>query len=479
MKRLDIKSSFLWILAESGVTLLAALASVLFAARIIGPQEFGLASIAVFVGALAETLVATPFAEALIQRRTLNVDVLDTAFTAMTLAGIGVFLILCVASPLIAAIYGTPELIALICVQAATCILLGLRGAPEAYFSRKLRFKMLAKRGIAAKIASAVVAVGLALGGAGAWSIVLANLAFSSVSTLMVLAPLRRRPRLRLAKDELRELLGFGIFTLLDALLWTVTPRLFGFMVGYFQGLRAVGQLNIAFRINDTLCTLIAAFSTKMALPIFSQLAHDPMRLSRAFVEGTRLIFMISAPIFVGLALVSSEVVDLILGPDWRQAAVALAIVSLYSLFNFSRLLAHPMTKALGKPALLVRLHLVGLGFVSVATVATASYGFEAQLAVWGAFGAVFMVTSVYLLKSASGIGWREQLAPLCRPLLACLGMALAVTAIQPPLVQQPPLVALAVKLIVGVLAYGLLLVLVERRSLSILRGRLLLQQGE
>ena len=129
MRRPDLKSSVLWVLVENVVTLLAAVLSTIFTAHIIGPEAFGVASIAFFVGSLAETLVNTPFAEALIQRSRLDVAVIDTAHTAMVFAGGVTFLLLCGLAPVIAWTYARPQLTALIMVQGCTCILLGLRGA--------------------------------------------------------------------------------------------------------------------------------------------------------------------------------------------------------------------------------------------------------------------------------------------------------------------------------------------------------------
>lgn len=185
MTRTQLKTSILWIVVENGVTVVSAFV-LIACARLIGPHAFGLASIAFFIGSLAETLVATPFNDSLIQRRKLDVSVIDTAHTSMVSLGLIVSLSLVLLGPVFAWIFHEPQLFALIAVQGSTCFLLGLRGAPEAIIVRKLRFKSLSLRNIAAKTASSIIYVGLALAGAGAWSLTWSNVAFSFIATWMI-----------------------------------------------------------------------------------------------------------------------------------------------------------------------------------------------------------------------------------------------------------------------------------------------------
>jgi O-antigen/teichoic acid export membrane protein len=103
MKSHQFKTSIAWVITENFVTIIAAFI-LIASARVMGPHAFGLASIAFFVGSLAETLVATPFAESLIQRRGLTASVIDTAHTSMTVVGLAVSATLCLLGPFFALI---------------------------------------------------------------------------------------------------------------------------------------------------------------------------------------------------------------------------------------------------------------------------------------------------------------------------------------------------------------------------------------
>lgn len=466
-----LRASFAWTGAESVVNLLAALLTALLVGRIIGPAAFGLAALAWLFVSLAEVIVATLFVDPLIQRRHLDMAVVDAAFTAMLATGVALYLLILAAAPLLAWLYGRPALTALLAVQGSTCVLRALRGAPEALLARKLRFRALAIRNIAARIAGTAVALAAAWLGTGAWSVILGNVAFAAIATLTILPMIRRKPRLLLHPGHVRGLWSFGAFSMLDALLWTATSRVFSFSVGYFQGIRVLGELNFAFRINDTLCNLILAVTTRLALPIFSRLAEDRRRLEQAYLDGTRLVTLLVAPAFLGLAFISRELIALALGPDWKLAAPALVAVCLFSLFDFVCVLAHSVVKAVGRPALLIAPNLIGLTYVAAGTVAVRRLGFTAELAVWVSWGAVFLLCSLRNIRTALGTAFPAQLRAFAPALLPSLGMCAALAAVTLLHPAASP-ATLLLKLAAGGASYGLLVLVFERPLVMQVLGR-------
>jgi PST family polysaccharide transporter len=415
---------------ESFVTILAAMCTTLVVARIIGPAEFGLAAVAYLIGSLAEVIVTTPFVDPLIQRRRLDNAMINAGFTAMLAAGVGLYLIILASAPLVATLYQQPALVGLLAAQGTTCVFLGLRGVPEALLARKLRFNLISIRGIIAKIAGAAVSLATALAGMGAWSIILGNVAAAACSAVLILWIVKRMPRLAYHPAQVRCLFSFGLFSLLDAVMWTAISRIFSFFVGYFYGVRVLGEFNIAFRINDTVCGLIGSATTRLAFPMLSRISGDQRRLEQDFLNGSRLVWVIVAPIFLGLAFISSEIVDLTLGAEWQIASASLVAVSLFSLLNFSRLLGHPLVKAAGRPALLMGPNIAGLAYIFLGCLAFRQAGFHALLGLWVSFGIVFVVCSIRMVHRAIGTDWLTQMKPLLPATFPSLGMCLVLLLI-------------------------------------------------
>jgi O-antigen/teichoic acid export membrane protein len=471
-QRQNLRSSLVWVGAESFITILAAMCTTLVVARIIGPTEFGIAAVAYLVGSLAEVIVTTPFVDPLIQRRCLDNRLINAGFTAMFAAGLVLYLLILASAPLIARLYGHPALIGLLAAQGTTCVFLGLRGVPEALLARKLRFNLISIRGIIAKIAGAVVSLMAALAGMGAWSIILGNVAAAASSAIMIVFIVKRMPRLAYHPEQVRSLFSFGFFSLLDAVMWTAISRIFNFFIGYFYGVRVLGEFNIAFRINDTVCGLIGSATTRLAFPMLSRISSDRRRLEKDFLNGSRLVWVIVAPIFLGLAFTSSEIVDLTLGPEWRIASAALVAVCLFSLLAFSRLLAHPLVKAVGRPALLMGPNIAGLAYIFVGCLAFREAGFNALLGLWTSFGIIFVVCSINMVHRAIGMDWLTQMKPLMPATFPSLGMCLVLLVISATHPTMSMAILLLLKIGIGGITYLLLLAAFQRPLLLQILGR-------
>jgi O-antigen/teichoic acid export membrane protein len=461
--RQNVRTSVAWASAEGIVNVLAALCVTLVVGRIIGPTEFGLAAVAYLLGTFAEIIVYTPFVDPLIQRPRVDRSLLDATFTAMIAVGTGIYLIILIAAPLLAGLYDEPKLAGLLIVQGTTCIFTGLRGVPEAMMSRKLRFSQISIRSIAAKIASTLVSLAGALLGMGAWSIILGNVAFAFGATTMVLAMTKRMPRIAFLPDRVASLASFGMFSLLDALLWTATSRLFCFLVGYFQGIQALGQLTVAYRMNETVCTLVLNVIGRLALPLLSRVADDRRRLEEVYLQGTRLVWLVTAPVFLGLAFTSREIVDLMLGPDWPLASPALVAVCLFSLFNFTCALSQPTVKAVARPSLLVSPNVIALIHITAGSFILRNAGFQAMLWVWMSFGVVYMVCMLRIIQQAIGTHWLTQLKPLASAVLPSLGMCGALAGVGLLNLGLSTSMMLVLNIALGGASYALLLVGLER----------------
>jgi O-antigen/teichoic acid export membrane protein len=396
----------------------------------------------------------------------------DGTFTAVLALSAGIYLIILIAAPLLAELYDEVEVAGLLIVQGTTCLFTGVRSVPEALMSRKLRFSQISVRGIAAKIASTIVSLVAALFGMGAWSIILGNVAFAFGTTAMVLSMTKRMPRLAFLPGRVASLVSFGIFSLLDALLWTATSRLFCFFVGYFHGLQVLGELTVAFRMNDTACSLLLNVSNRLALPLLSRVAEDRKQIEQVFLQGTRVVCLVIAPVFLGLAFTSRELVELTLGPDWPLASPALVAVCVFSLFNFARVLSHPTVKAVGRPSLLISPNLIALIHVTAGSFILRDSGFGAMLWVWMSYGVIFVGCSLGMIEKAIGTDWLTQLRPLASAVLPSLGMCGALAGVALLHLSLSTSMMLMLNIGVGGASYGLLLVALERPLLVQLLSR-------
>ena len=130
---------------------------------------------------------------ALIQRRDLRDEDRSTVFWLS--AGIGLVLMLggiALAGPL-AGFYGEPEIKPLFAALSVGFLVSALGTTQPALFLRDMQFRVFELRQIAATIVGAIVGIGIALAGFGAWAIIAQQFAEATISTLLLwyLAPWR------------------------------------------------------------------------------------------------------------------------------------------------------------------------------------------------------------------------------------------------------------------------------------------------
>lgn len=419
-----------WSAAEGLVTLLSSLAIALVAARLIGPHAFGVASMALFMVAIAETVVLVPFAEPLVQRRRIDPSYNDAAFTSMLVLAVVCYAALVTLSFPISVVYQLPQLPALVAASAVSCVLVACKGSTEAILAKKLRFRQLAIRGIFSKASSAVVAVALGYLHFGEWSLVLSALTFSVISTVATLTAVRRWPRFRFDLPKTLELLRFGSYSLVDAFMTVLVPRLFAFFLGYVSGEDALGRFAMALRLADSVASLLSAVVVRTALPVFAHLRYMSDALSAAWLTGTRYVALIALPTFGGLALVADDLANVALGPSWQGVPDQIRYVSLYYIFNFSFVLTQPALKAAGHPATLISLQIGSIAFLFVFAMFFYSVEVDVSLA-YALLGPAYAIICSILLRIYVQVPVSNYAKIFLTPIAATIVMSITVTIVQ------------------------------------------------
>lgn len=355
--------SLIWALVESGGLSLLSLLVLFVVARLVGPEELGLVSIALGIVQVLTVVLETSLHDAIVQRQDLGEEHLDSAFwfcSGMSLA----FVAGCwFAAPLAAGIFDAPGLTDLLRVVAFGLAMTGIGSVPIAVLRRNFLFKQIAMRSLYARLGGAAAGIGLAAVGYGVWALVVQYLIQATVNGLLVWPACPWRPKLRFSKRRLRELISYGALSVGSRIVWISSIRLFTLLVGYFLGVATVGYLNIAQRVVDTLYDLLAGAAYNLALPFFSRRQNDRPQLHRAFYATNEFAALAVPPIFAGLAVCASPVVLLILGAQWLPAVPLIQVLAGAASLQFILLFVHCAIMASGRPGVVFGLSLVTFTF--------------------------------------------------------------------------------------------------------------------
>lgn len=425
-------------------------------ARLLTPEDYGLAGLAAVYIGVAAILSQFGISAALIQRPELTPRYVRAGFTATILIGAFTTALVWITAPLAAAALGDAALTPVIRGLSFSFVLANPGVVAEALLQRHLAWRTLMWADLAAfVIGYALPALALAAAGYGVWALVgsAVGLNFARSVALLRLQPHPKWPRIG---PEIRELLRYGSgFTL---------ARIFNYgasqgdnlVVGRVLGIVALGYYNRAFKLMLILVTYFATVTTRVLFPVMSRLQGDQARLRSAYLTGAAVLGLVSAPLGALMVVLAPEIVGVVLGPKWTATVVPFQILTAGIMLRNVYLMAYCLDGAMGA----MRNRTLRDGIYAAAVIFGSVVGARFGLA-GVATGVVLAIAVNYMVGAAMslrmlGATWQDY----ARSQLPAIGLGL-LTAVVAYAARQGLLAAgagqLLVLLLTGCVSLGLL----------------------
>jgi PST family polysaccharide transporter len=324
----------------------------LILARLLGPEAFGLVAMATVYVLFIQLLLQQGMMPAIIQRPTLRPEHLDSAFwlvmaTAGALTAVSVAL-----SGWWADVNRLPELQPVIVALSLILPLRGLSLVQEALLRRRLDFKPLALRTGLAMTIGGLVAVALAIAGAGAWALVAQQVITAGIEVVVLWRVGRWRPRLRFDRPASRELLGFSGGALLGSVGVFANTRADALITGLFFGPIAVGWYRLGTRLTTAVVDLASRSLQQAALPELARAQHEPDRFRARTLDVLHLSALGAVPVLGVLAACTAPLLAL-LGPEWADARPGVVLLCWWAAAAAVMLMTGAVLQASGRPYVL------------------------------------------------------------------------------------------------------------------------------
>jgi PST family polysaccharide transporter/lipopolysaccharide exporter len=203
------------------------------------------------------------------------------------------------------------------------------------------------------------------------------------------------RPIFAFDLEQARELLRYGKYISGMAIVVFTTTEIDNAVIGKILGVEALGFYTLAYMLANLPATHLAKVVASVMFPAYSKLQHDALALKNAFLKTVQVVATLAIPAAVGLAVLSNELVSVIFGPKWLEAASVLPILCVFGALRAVSAINGYVFNAIGKPNLPFYVNLVKLIVIAAAIVpATRTFGI---------IGAAVAVTAPSLLMSVVG----------------------------------------------------------------------------
>src|SRR5438128_5119626 len=323
-------------------------------ARLLVPRDFGLASMALLFVGVTSVFTDLSLGQALIARRTISESDRSTAFWTTLAAGAACAGGGVAAAPLVARFFHTPAVAPLFAVTSILFLITSASSTQIALLTREMQFRSLQLREMAGAVAGGVVGVGLALGGLGAWALIVQALTAEGVSLVLVWRFSPWRPRATYSTESLRRLGPFAGKTSGARLLGYVNLNADNFLIARFLGASPLGVYSVAYNVMFAPLARLATPIQQVLFPAFALIAADRPRVGAAWLRGNRIVAAISVPAFVGLVVVAPDFVPVVLGGRWHKAIPVLQLLCVAGLSQSLQSLNHSILQALDRAGALL-----------------------------------------------------------------------------------------------------------------------------
>jgi PST family polysaccharide transporter len=321
-------------------------------ARLLTPEDFGLVAMAnVFVG-LAALVNEFGLTSALVQRRALSEDEVQSAFWLNLVIGLVVVLAGAVAGRPLAAFFDEPRLTVIVPVASLTFIVSSLALVPSALFARAMDFRPSAIGSIWSAAAALLTSVVLGLLGAGVWAIVCGGLVGTAALTVYLIAASSWRPRFHFGWTEVRPLVRFGGLLTAAALLTWGSWNVDNVLIGRYLGGAELGAYAVAFTLASVPARRLSSTILTTFLPAFARVPDQEERFRSAYVDALTYAALPVGVVLAALGALSEEVVIGLYGSQWSAAVDPLRVLCIAGFVIAVSSLTGLVFRGLGKPGL-------------------------------------------------------------------------------------------------------------------------------
>ena len=302
--------------------------------RIIGPQQYGFFAACVAILGYIRSFASLGIDVYLVRKPgDLTQEDLNQAFSFLlvvtTVFGVGLYIL---RDPMARAL-GMPEVGPLFGVLALTVPFSLIHVPAMAQMDRALAFKQSAVNEVLSQALQYLVAVPLALTGAGAWSLVAGWMASTLSMCVLTYRSAGYRPGFHWDRTLVRQMLGYGIAFSSSIWVWQLRLLVNPVVVGRFAGAEAVGYVALAIRICEMLSFAKGAV-WRVSIAALSRMANDAERLRKSINEGMRLQAISVALPLAAFAILAPFAVHGIFGEKWDPVVQVYPFISVGYLAN-------------------------------------------------------------------------------------------------------------------------------------------------
>jgi O-antigen/teichoic acid export membrane protein len=428
--------------------------------RLLQPRDYGLVGTAGLFTVLASMITDGGLGEILVFRRDLTIRLQGAAAVGSMLLSSLFAAAIVLAAPASAAFFRNPALAAVLRVASLQLPLSAAAIVPYAMLSREMRYGRLAVIQTSVSILQGIATLVMAYMGEAYWSLIYGTLFGSTMRACAFWFAVRERPNLNWRVWELRPMLRDSFRMVGQRLLFFGCADFDIFLVSRLSGAVALGPYSLAKALSHAVLDQISGTVNQITLPSFAAKAGD----HEAQLGALRAIIATAAtvvfPLFWFAGVISPVAFPLIFGPRWSAMIFPFTAFTLLLPLRTVYALLGSVVVGTGNTSTTFKNTIVWASIMPPVLLFGAIFGPRAVAVAWVIGFPLVFLSAMRRISRYFEITLRELLRPLLMPAACAAGTATVVEALALSLgAMLPPLVLLAIEIILAAALYWALLV--------------------
>ena len=438
----------------NGISALLTLGSGIVLARLLKPWEFGLFAMVVAITEFARSFMELGLSLSTVQRAEITQEEVSTLFWINFAIGITIMVALACLSAAVARFYGEPRLLDVCIIMSTVFIFGGLTVQHRALLERQMRFVYLGVINTTSTLISICMAILLAVYGFSFWALVWRDLAFAAIYATGTWLFCGWIPSLPRWNAGVRSSLRFGAEVSGFDILQYFTRTVDQVLIGRFFGANPLGLYTKAMQLALMPTTHISLSILGVGISPLSALYRDAERYRRFYSTLLSVLSFLYMPLVVLLAIESEDLIRLLFGEAWGNAAPFLRILAIA---GFVRPITRSYQLVMISCGKTSRYFLWGM-VNSVCTVAAFAIGIW-----WGAIGIaygyafasyVLLIWSPFYCFKDTPINGLLIIKTISIPVISSCGASAILVAVLPHISNTNIVIRIIISILIIVVAY-------------------------
>ena len=450
-----VRSAFVWRWGAQVAAQIITWTSTFLVVRLLDPSDYGLFAMSQVVVTALAFLNGQSFATSIVQTDRIDDRRVGQVFGMLIVANVLLATIQFLFAPYAAAYFEEPIVADLLRVQAAIFLTIPFIAMPSEWLARGLEFRKQAKANMGSALVGAFTALFLAWSGWGVWALIYAGLSIfvSRACFLMLVARFWVTPVF--TPKGAWDLFTYGGVLTLCQLFWIIQSQSDVVIAGRLLETYDLGLYTQALFLALIVTGRFIPPINEVALAAYSELHRAKKPLGPYFLKTARLVMMVCAPVYIGLALTAEHVVPVLMGDKWLALIPIFAGLAVAMPAFALHLICSPVTNAMGRPRVYLFTSIAGAVIFPAMFLWHVGDGVMGLVDAWGYAAPLLCVITLTVTLPRIGVSPLALGHALTPIILACAAMTIAVLGIEWLAPIESPFFALVRNALLGASVYG------------------------